>query len=75
MVDMNDHVISSSEEPSYHTLDIVDCAVSSAAILVDEDYQYQWSSENNYSFNQNIYHSNQLHDINCKKLQIEITIS
>ena len=26
MVDMNEHVISSSQEVTYHNLDIVDCA-------------------------------------------------
>ena len=46
---MNEQVISSSEEVTYETLDIVDCAVVSAAILDEDkdhvDYQhfdYQW---------------------------------
>ena len=58
MVDMNEQVISSSEEVTYETLDIVDCAVVSAAILEEDkdhvDYQhfdYQWQQ----SVMQNVY--------------------
>ena len=37
MVDMNEHVISSTQEVTYHNLDIVDCAVAST-ILDDTGY-------------------------------------
>ena len=34
MVDMNEHVISSSQEVTYHNLDIVDCAGKYVRLLI-----------------------------------------
>lgn len=58
MVDMNEHVISSTEEVStYQNLDIVDCAVT-ATILADFDYWQQteefYDIENNINSKANI---------------------
>ena len=41
MVDMNEHVISSTQEVTYHNLDIVDCAVASTILDDTGDSLYE----------------------------------
>ena len=55
MIVMNDQVISSSEEVSYENLDILDCAVVTADLDLDEEdpqslnqFNYQWNHHTNY---------------------------
>ena len=55
MIVMNEQVISSSEEVSYENLDILDCAVVTADLDLDEEdpqslnqFNYQWNHHNNY---------------------------
>ena len=72
MVDMNEHVISSSQEVTYHNLDIVDCAVAST-ILDDTDtqgdnyaFQYSWHNGDFYQNTEYQENEDDIHDINCK---------
>ena len=60
MIVMNEQVISSSEEVSYENLDILDCAVVTADLDLEEDpedhpdpqslnqFNYQWHNHNSY---------------------------
>ena len=73
MVDMNDEVISSSEEANsgsvtYQNLDIVNCAVATTILAENDetavfDYAYEEFYNNNHEFQENTV---ELQDVNCK---------